>query len=100
VRKQHPVFGRGSIRFLQAENKAVLSYLREDQRETVLVVNNLSLRPQPVLLDLSAFEGWVPVELFGGQEFPPIRREPYFFSLGSYDFFWFQLRPASPGGSR
>jgi maltose alpha-D-glucosyltransferase/alpha-amylase len=99
VRKQHPVFGRGATEFLQAENRSVLAFLRTDEHETLLAVNNLSQHAQPVRLDLSAYEGCVPVELFGGREFPPIRREPYFFSLGSYDFFWFELRrPAQARG--
>ena len=52
----------------------------------------------PPAVDLSAYRGCVPVELFGNQKFPPIRENRYFLSLGSYDFFWFLLegRPEVP----
>src|SRR5204863_415542 len=47
-------------------------------------------------LDLSAFEGSVPVELFGQIEFPVVGRQPYFISLGPHAFMWFALeRPAA-----
>jgi maltose alpha-D-glucosyltransferase/alpha-amylase len=98
TRKKHPVFGRGSIEFLDAANSSVLAYLRKDAHETILVLNNLSQHAQPARIDLSAYAGWLPVELFGGRPFPPVGREPYFFSLGSYDFFWFELRRPYGGG--
>ena len=48
------------------------------RHETLLVVANLSRFVQPVELDLSAFTGSVPVELFGRTEFPIINERPYF----------------------
>jgi maltose alpha-D-glucosyltransferase/alpha-amylase len=91
IRKQYPAFGRGSITFLGAENKAILAYVRKTSSQTVLVVNNLSQYPQPVELDLSEYRGCVPVELLGNRRFPYIRQDPYFLSLGAHDFFWFLL---------
>ena len=43
-------------------------------------------------LDLSAFEGVVPVEILGYTEFPRVGRLPYFLTLGPYGFYWFELR--------
>ncbi|HEX8200731.1 MAG TPA: maltose alpha-D-glucosyltransferase [Isosphaeraceae bacterium] len=91
IRKKFPALGRGSIEFLGSENRSVLSYIRKTDSQTLLIVNNLSQHAQPVELDLSAYHGCVPVELFGNQKFPPIRENRYFLSLGSYDFFWFLL---------
>jgi maltose alpha-D-glucosyltransferase / alpha-amylase len=91
VRKRSSAFGRGTIEFLRPRNQAVLAYLRGWQDETVLVVANLSSRPQPVELDLAALEGVVPIEMLGDTRFPPIRREPYFLSLGPHGFYWFRL---------
>src|SRR5438128_11977811 len=65
IRKRYPVFGRGSIEFLHPTNLAVLAYLRRDEDQTVLVVNNLSRFVQPVELDLPTYAGSVPVEHFG-----------------------------------
>ena len=91
IRKKYPVFGRGSITFLGAENKSILAYVRRTESQTVLVVNNLSQHAQPVSLDLSGFSGCVPVELLGNQRFPEIGESPYFLSLGGNDFYWFLL---------
>src|SRR5437762_4754590 len=57
TRKQHRVFGRGSIEFVSCSNRKVLAYLRRDERETVLVVANLSRAVQPAELDLKALAG-------------------------------------------
>jgi maltose alpha-D-glucosyltransferase/alpha-amylase len=91
VRKRSPAFGRGSITFLRPRNQAVLAYLRVWRDETLLVVANLSARPQPVELDLAAHNGAVPVELLGGARFPAVTHTPYFLSLGPHDYYWFRL---------
>ena len=91
LRKQYPVFGRGSIEFLGCQNRSVLAFLRRTDSQTVLCVNNLSEYAQPAELDLSAFLGRVPVELTGSHRFPAVADRPYFLSLGGYDFFWFLL---------
>ena len=77
LRKRHPAFGRGSLRFLHPGNRRILAYLREDGDETLLVVANLSRYAQWTELDLAAYAGQVPVELFGAVEFPRIGSEPY-----------------------
>ncbi len=91
IRKRYPVFGRGGIEFLHPANLAVLAYLRCHEDQTILVVNNLSRFVQPVELDLRAYEGYVPVELFGETVFPRIGEQPYFLSLGPHTFYWFRL---------
>jgi len=93
TRKQHRVFGRGSIVFVGGSNRKVLAYLRRDERETVLVVANLSRAVQPAELDLKAFAGLVPVEMSGLSEFPRIGDQPYFLTLGPYAAYWFSLQP-------
>ncbi len=57
MRKQHRVFGRGTLEFVGCPNRKVLAYLRRDDRETILVVANLSRTVQPAELDLTAFAG-------------------------------------------
>ena len=99
LRKQHRVFGRGAIEFVTSPNRKVLAYVRRDETCTILCVANLSRSVQPVELDLSAFRGMVPVEMFGRTEFPRIGDQPYFLSLGAYAFNWFHLQPAAPAVS-
>ncbi len=91
LRKIFRVFGRGSIEFLNPENKKILAYLRRLENEEILCVANLSRFPQPVALDLTKFAGMKPIEMMGYVEFPPIGSEPYPLSLGAYDFLWFEL---------
>ncbi len=93
LRKQLRGFGRGSIEFLQPDNRRVLVFLRRYEGQIVLVVANLSRYVQCVELDLAEFEGLVPVEAFGRTAFPPIGALPYFLTLGPHGFYWFQLTP-------
>jgi maltose alpha-D-glucosyltransferase / alpha-amylase len=92
MRKQHRVFGRGSLEFVYPSNRKILAFLRRDERETILVVANLSRSLQPVSLDLKAFAGLIPVEMGGLTEFPRIGEEPYFLTLGPYAAYWFTLQ--------
>ncbi|MGA9567849.1 MAG: maltose alpha-D-glucosyltransferase [Candidatus Korobacteraceae bacterium] len=92
VRKSTSIFGRGSIEFLYPENHRVLAYLRQVDRETILVVNNLSASAQAVELDLSRFKGNILVEMFGRNIFPRVGSLPYLLTLGPYQFYWFRLR--------
>ncbi|MGE4056502.1 MAG: putative maltokinase, partial [Vicinamibacterales bacterium] len=92
LRRQHPVLGRGSLELIGGPNRKVLSYLRRDANETILVVANLSRAVQPAEIDLSAFAGLVPTEMHGLTEFPRITERPYFLTLGPYAAYWFTLR--------
>ncbi len=92
VRKAHPAFGRGDIRFLDAGDSSVLAYLRMQRgTETLLVVNNLSAQPQQAVLDLADYIGASPADLFTGKRLPPIAPEPYRLPLGRYQYRWLQL---------
>jgi maltose alpha-D-glucosyltransferase/alpha-amylase len=93
LRKRYKAFGRGTIEFLQPQNRRVLIFLRRYEEERILVVANLSRFVQYLELDLSAFKEMVPVEIFGRTEFPPIGELPYFLTLGPHSFFWFSLEP-------
>src|SRR5689334_15029403 len=94
MRKQHRVFGRGTLEFVSCPNRKVLAYLRRDDRETVLIIANLSRTVQPAELDLKAFVGLIPIEMSGMTEFPRITERPYFLTLGPYASYWFSLQQA------
>jgi maltose alpha-D-glucosyltransferase / alpha-amylase len=93
LRRGYRALAVGAIRFLFPENRKVLVFVRELGKDRVLVVANLSRNAQYVELDLSEFEGMIPVELFGQNEFPRIGELPYFVTLGPYAFYWFSLEP-------
>ena len=84
-------FARGTFELLLSDNRKVLAFLRCLGDETILVAVNLSRFSQAAELDLSELLGAVPVELFGGSEFPPIGDLPYFLTLGPHGFYWFSL---------
>jgi maltose alpha-D-glucosyltransferase/alpha-amylase len=92
LRKLFKVFGRGTMEFLQPTNQKVLVYIRRYSNDVILCAVNLSRTVQPVELDLSAFVGFVPVEMLGYTEFPSIGTAPYFLTLGPYGFYWFELQ--------
>jgi maltose alpha-D-glucosyltransferase / alpha-amylase len=93
IRRRSPSLSRGEIEFLYPENRKVVAFLRTLGDERTLIVTNLSRSAQYVELDLSRFDGQVPVELFGPTHFPRIGQLPYFITLGPYGSFWFRLQP-------
>jgi maltose alpha-D-glucosyltransferase/alpha-amylase len=92
LRKQHPVFGRGSLQFVPTDNRKVLTYVRRLGNDIVLCVANLARTVQPVEIPLHDFTGLTPVEMLGRAEFPRIGEQPYFLTLAPYGFYWFQLQ--------
>ena len=58
----------------------------------MLCVNNLSRFPQPIELNLQAWNGYTPIELTGQVSFPRIGQLPYLLTLPGHGFYWFQLR--------
>ncbi len=110
LRKLFRVFGRGTLEFLEPENRKILAYIRRlkddegTQSETagagseiVLCVANLSRFAQPVSLNLAQFEGMMPVEMLGYVPFPAINKTPYALTLSPYSFLWLELQAAPEG---
>jgi maltose alpha-D-glucosyltransferase/alpha-amylase len=91
LRRRHQAFGRGTLEWVSPENKRVLAFIRKYGNEQVLVVANLSRFAQSAEMDLSSYQGLVPVEMFGHAPFPAIGAEPYRLTLGPHNFFWFRL---------
>jgi maltose alpha-D-glucosyltransferase/alpha-amylase len=97
LRKQHPVFGLGTYEVVRAENPRIFTHIRTYEDDIVLCVHNLARSAQAVELDLSRFEGMIPVEMFGQSAFPRIGELPYLLTLGPRGFYWFQLRKDPSG---
>jgi maltose alpha-D-glucosyltransferase/alpha-amylase len=95
MRKQHRVLGRGSLEFVGCSNRKVIAYLRRDDKETILVVANLSRHLQPADIELAPYAGLIPIEMTGLTEFPRIAERPYMLTIGPYAAYWFSLQPAS-----
>ncbi len=93
LRKNFKAFGRGTIEMLQPKNPKIIAFIRHYKEEHILVAANLSRFVQFAELNLSDFEGWVPVEIFGRSAFPAVGPRPYFLTLGPHSFYWFYLLP-------
>jgi maltose alpha-D-glucosyltransferase / alpha-amylase len=94
VRCRHAALSRGDITFIDPDNHRVLAFVRQlDDHHPFLVVANLSARAQSVELDLRAWDGTVPTEVFGASDFAPITEWPYYLTLAPYGFYWFELTP-------
>jgi maltose alpha-D-glucosyltransferase/alpha-amylase len=91
VRRDNPAFGMGSWEDLGGSNPSVFSFVRVFGDDIVLCVNNLSRFAQPVELDLRRWEGYRPIELLGGVEFPTVGELPYLLTLAGHGFLWFRL---------
>ena len=91
LRKHHQAFGRGDLVFLHPRNRKILAYFRLYEDDVILCVTNLSRAAQAVELDLSAYKGFVPVELMGRAAFPPIGELPYLLTLPGHNYYWFKL---------
>ena len=94
VRQRWAALGRGTLKFLQPDNRKILMFVREHEGQRVLVVANLSRHAQALEVDLAEFDGQVPVEIFGRARFPAIGDEPYRLTINPHAFFWFALEPA------
>jgi maltose alpha-D-glucosyltransferase/alpha-amylase len=92
LRKNHKVFGRGTMEFVRPENRKIFAFVREHEGDKVLCVFNLSRYPQPVELDLSRYKGHTPIVMAGETPFPVIEDRPYQLALSGYGFYWFLLK--------
>jgi maltose alpha-D-glucosyltransferase / alpha-amylase len=92
VRRRYRAFQRGELRIVPTNNSHVLAYLRVHEDETVLVIANFSRYPQLARLELEEWAGTTPCEVFSRNPFGRIvPDQPYELSIGSYDYYWFEL---------
>jgi maltose alpha-D-glucosyltransferase/alpha-amylase len=85
------VFGLGAYEPLKPSNTRIFAHIRTYEEDVMLCVHNLARSAQAVELDLSAYEGRSPVEIFGRSRFPRIGELPYLLTLAPRGFYWFQL---------
>ena len=91
LRKEHPVFGFGTYEPIKTSNSRIFAHIRRFESDVILCVHNVARSAQAVELDLSAYEGRYPVEMFGRSRFPRIGELPYLLTLAPRGFFWFEL---------
>jgi maltose alpha-D-glucosyltransferase/alpha-amylase len=94
VRRQHPAFGRGTVKFIECDNPRLLTYALRHEEDAVMVVANLSGDPQPALIQLPDWlAGRKAVEIVGGVDLGDPGSSPYLLTLGPHACFWLHLPP-------
>lgn len=91
MRKKYKAFSRGDMCLVDTDNHHILSFIRRYGDEIILVVINLCRFSQSVTLHLNDYAGYTPKELFSRNDFPVIKKSPYFMTMGPHSHFWFRL---------
>lgn len=91
VRKRYPVFGIGSLTLLATSDDAVLAFLRRDEHQSVLCINNLSTTSRSARIQLPGMAGWHLRDAASGNPFPDVREdETIDITLGRHGFYWLE----------
>ena len=100
LRRQHPVFGMGTLTVAETNHESVLGYIRDyegeidhshtgDRRERILCLFSFSKTPTQATVSLPMDAGARLFDLFGGQEFPQIGENgEVTLTFGSKQFYW------------
>jgi maltose alpha-D-glucosyltransferase/alpha-amylase len=91
MRKRLQVFGRGEMKFIESSNAKVLSFIRYDDNQRIIVVANLSQFSQATTLDLGDFKDCDITEVFSQNKFKSVDTGEYPITVGPYGYFWFQV---------
>ncbi len=91
LRRRYQAFGRGSLEMIECPNTRVLAFVRRLGEQHILVVANLSRFVQQAELDLGAFRGLRPREIFSRSQLPVVDADPYSLTLGPHGFLWLEL---------
>lgn len=91
VRKQFPVFGRGTLVVVEAQPKSVLAYERRYAGETFVVVNNLAAEAVTTYLPLSDYADQTPMDVLTEERLPVIGVDDYALTLPRYGYRWLRL---------
>ncbi|MFC7580264.1 maltose alpha-D-glucosyltransferase [Schaalia naturae] len=97
TRRAHPAFGIGSMTVLATSDDSVLAFLRRDESETILCVNNLATNPRAARIQLPGMAGWHLSDLATGNPFPDVREdETVDITLGRHGFYWLAVTFLEP----
>jgi len=91
MRKRLNIFGRGAMKFIESSNAKVLSFVRTDEKQQIIVVANLSQFSQAATLNLLEYKGCDITEVFSQNRFMNVGEGEYAITIGPYGYFWFQV---------
>ncbi len=91
MRKRLNVFGRGTMKFIDSTNAKVLCFERRFDKQTIIVVANLSQFSQFTTLKLKDFKNSDITEVFSQNRFSNVGAGEYSLTIGPYGYFWLQV---------
>ncbi len=89
LRKDHPVFGEGSLQLLAPPNQKILAYLRKNKEERILVLINLSPDPQELNFTDLAISAKQINDLVTYEDPIEVKDNPI--TIDSYGFHWYKV---------
>jgi maltose alpha-D-glucosyltransferase/alpha-amylase len=94
MRKRLNVFGRGAMKFIESSNAKVLCFERKHDKQTIIVVANLSQFSQYTILKLTDFKDCDITEVFSQNRFMNVGEGEYSLTVGPYGYYWLQVDTA------
>jgi maltose alpha-D-glucosyltransferase/alpha-amylase len=91
VRKQYPVFGRGSFLWVDAGTTAVAAYMRQYEDERLLILQNLSDQIQSVVIPIERPKNLHPVDILHDRKLRPLQNNHLTLSLAPYRYLWLKV---------
>jgi maltose alpha-D-glucosyltransferase/alpha-amylase len=91
VRKEHPVFGRGTFGWVDCGSQAIAAYQRVYQDDRLLIINNLSSSKQAVRIPVPGIESLKAVDLLTGENLPQARSDGFSLSLEPHQYLWLKI---------
>jgi len=91
IRKSYPAFGRGSLTILSPANPAVLSFLRQHEGQTLLLLYNLSSEAQSFELDLTRYKSRRVTDILKPNLSRLSTSSQVHFSLEPYGYRWLEV---------
>jgi maltose alpha-D-glucosyltransferase / alpha-amylase len=91
MRKRLNLFGRGDLKFIDSSNSKVLCFARTYEKQSIIVVANMSQFSQATTLDLKSFKDCDITEVFSQNRFLSVTDGDYPITIGPYGYFWFQV---------
>ena len=90
VRKQHAAFGRGDFRWAECDSTAVAAYIRSENAESILVVNNLS--GEEIVVRMRVADNFTGAhDILSSAEILPIASGKLDLQLQPFGYHWLKL---------
>ncbi len=92
IRRSHPVLSLGNFEILDAQNTAIMAFIRKHNEEILVCINNFSDADQIANLNLQLYDGMFLYDILEDLLLPASAGLRYNAILPPYGFAWLQLK--------